>query len=79
MQQNRKDRDHHNISMIAQHAYELKRNIKATNIDTNDVICFKSKNQCGKQFNISAAFVFFAKLNSKKLLKLKKVISFLIM
>ena len=71
MQQNRKDRDHHNISLIAQHAYELKRCIKATNIETNDIICFKSKNQCGKYFKISASMVLY-KINQQKFIKTEK-------
>ena len=56
--ENRKCRDHTNILKFAKIAHTLKRFIKAVNIDTNEVNCFKSKSQCGKFYNISAAMVY---------------------
>lgn len=56
--ENRKLRDHTNIIKFAKIAHTLKRFIKATNIETNEYNCFKSKNQCGKFYGISPAMVY---------------------
>ena len=58
MQENRKCRDFTNIIKFAVIAHTLKRYIKAINIDTNDMSCFRCKNQCAKHFNISPAMVY---------------------
>ena len=58
IQENRKYRDHTNILKFAKIAHTLKRFIKAINIDTNEDLCFKSKYQCGKYFDISPAMVY---------------------
>ena len=57
--ENRKNRDHTNILKYAKIAHTLKRFIKAINIDTNEVLCFKCKNQCSTYLGgISAALVY---------------------
>ena len=56
--ENRKNRDHTNIVKYAKVAHTMKRFIKATNTDTNEVFCFNCKNQCGKYFGVSAALVY---------------------
>lgn len=58
MQENRKSRDHTNIIKNAALAHKLKRCIKAISMDNDESFCFKSKNQCGKYFDISAAMVY---------------------
>ena len=58
IQENRKHRDHTNIVIIGSKAHQLKRFIKATNIETYTYNCFNSKCQCAKYFNISAAMVY---------------------
>ena len=56
--ENRKNRDHTNIIKNAAVAHKMKRFIKAINIDTEQFLCFKGKNQCGKHLGISAALVY---------------------
>ena len=56
--ENRKNRDHTNIIKFTRTAHTLKRFVKAINIDTNDIFCFKCKNQCAKWFNISVAMMY---------------------
>ena len=58
IEENRKNRDHTNIIKFARIAHTLKRFIKSFNADTNEVNCFKSKNQCAKYFSISPALIY---------------------
>ena len=58
MAENRKLRDHTNIIKYAKIAYTLKRFIKAININTNEISCFRSKSKCAKYFDISPAMVY---------------------
>ena len=58
IEENRRHRDHTNIIKFAKIAHTLKRFIKSINIDTNEVICFKSKSQCGQYYGISPALVY---------------------
>ena len=56
--ENRKNRDFTNFLKIQKIAHTLKRFIKAINIDTDEVLCFVSKSQCGKYLGISPAMVY---------------------
>lgn len=58
MQENRKRRDHTNIIINASRAHKLVRFIKAIKIDTNEFNCFKSKNQCGRYYGVSASLIY---------------------
>ena len=48
IQENRKNRDMTNFLKIQKIAHTLKRFIKSTNIETNEIICFPSKSQAAK-------------------------------
>ena len=56
--ENRQYRDHTNIKKYGALAHTLIRCIKAINRNTMEYLCFKSKNQCGKYFNISPALIY---------------------
>ena len=58
LSENRKNRDHTNILKFAKLAHTMKRFIKAVNIDTEEVNCFKSKSQCSKYYGISPAMIY---------------------
>ena len=66
IEENRKNRDHTNIIKFARIAHTLKRFIKSFNTDTNEVNCFKSKNQCAKYFSISPALIYLIIANKNR-------------
>ena len=67
--ENRQRRDLTNFLKIQKIAHTLKRFIKSINTETNEVICFPSKSQCAKYFDVSPALIYLICENKAKIAK----------